>query len=93
MEKPDKPIKGLYEPSTPYSPETCQELLYLIEELLDGTISEEKRQFIIEKIQICPYCASQYQIELKLRELLKQEQQRVQPSSILIEKIRKSLNL
>lgn len=93
MKKTDKPLKGLFDPTTPYSPEECEELLLLIEQLLDGSIDEGKREFIIQKIKICPYCASQYHIEIKLRQLLKKEQKRVKPNTFLIQKIRQSLNL
>ena len=75
--------KGIYHPKSPYTPQECEAILIAMEALLDGTATEEQRIFIEKKLEECPYCFEQWQIEKTLRQLLKDYRNKVRVPSAL----------
>ena len=64
-------MKGIFDKSSPYTKEECEEIIQKIEALLDNTLSPHQANEIINKIKECSFCLEQYEIERNIRKLLK----------------------
>ncbi|MCS6790222.1 MAG: hypothetical protein NZ580_04495 [Bacteroidia bacterium] len=76
MSRP-KTKRGLYHSSSPYSERECEEIIQKLELLLDGQLKGRKKEEVEQLISQCEYCAEQYEMEKRLRQLLTRSWQRL----------------
>lgn len=62
---------GIYRPDSPYSEEECEEIIKKLELFLDGQLKGKAKEEVERLISQCEYCAEQYSLEKRLRDILK----------------------
>ncbi|MDW8089470.1 MAG: hypothetical protein RMJ49_06955 [Bacteroidia bacterium] len=61
---------GVYRPDSPYSQAECESIIQKLELFLDGQLHGKARAEVERLIADCEYCAEQYKLEKRLRQLL-----------------------
>jgi anti-sigma factor (TIGR02949 family) len=83
---------GLERPDSPYSPEECEAIIQKLELFLDGQLKGKDRKEVERLIEDCEYCAEQYQLEKRLRNLLRRSWKAVsQEAQTIVDRIRQHL--
>ncbi|MDW8333982.1 MAG: hypothetical protein RMM53_07180 [Bacteroidia bacterium] len=75
---------GVRKNGSPYSEEECEEIIAKLELLLDGELDPEKQEEVVKMIEECEYCMEQYNIERKLRRIIKNGSRKVDSPGNLV---------
>lgn len=84
--------RGIYRPDSPYSEQECEEIIVKLELFLDGQLKGKRKEEVKQLITYCQYCAEQYEVEKRLRQLLTHSWERVdKEAQEIAERVRQQL--
>lgn len=84
--------RGVYRPDSPYSEQECEEIIQKLELFLDGQLKGKKKEEVEQLINQCEYCAEQYEMEKRLRQLLTRSWERLsKDAQEITERVRRQL--